>query len=120
MTRYWSMKRIHFMNSKCAAELFFWSAAKGYLAFMQRVIDKDESLPAIRGGLNATSKHDSMTALHLACKYGRENSVELLLKTECDVNKVTKSGKHALSIAIEKGNINIVKLIVQVLLFEIH
>ena len=70
-------------------------------------------LPYIKGGVNAVSKHDSMTPLHLACRHHQTSVVDLLLQhQDVQVNKLTKQGKHSISIAAEKGYNDIVKLLV--------
>ena len=76
-------------------------------------IQPQVKLPYIKGGVNAVSKHDSMTPLHLACRHHQTSVVDLLLQhQDVQVNKLTKQGKHSISIAAEKGYNDIVKLLV--------
>ncbi len=73
--------------------------------------------PLIKNGLNAISKVDGMTPIHIASKHGQVNIIRLflgLIKYGLDINKITKSGKHAITIACKRGNTQIIRLLVEV------
>ena len=119
-TIFFTLKKLHFIDSKSCAELLFWSCARGYSAFLQHFVanlnksnDIELRLPTIRYSLNAISKIDAMTALHIASKHNQYDIVRMLLShKQTDINKLTKSGKHALIIAAQRGNHRIVDLLI--------
>eukprot|EP01083_Nonionella_stella_P125022 377919_1 len=111
-----TLKKLHFINSKSCSELLFWSCARGYDAFLKHFItNMNQSchiqikLPSIKHNLNAVSKIDAMTSLHIASKHNQLHIVKILLtQPTIDVNKLTKSGKHAITIATQRGHYDIV------------
>jgi len=103
-TLLWVLRRLHDMDSKRAAELLFWSAARGYTKFITRVV-AGRDIPAMRESINVTSKNDNMTALHIACRHKQLEVLQQLLCVEdLNVNKLTKSGKHAVIFCIEQNS----------------
>eukprot|EP01083_Nonionella_stella_P239408 837921_1 len=114
-----TLKKLHFIDSKSCCELLFWSCARGYDAFLKHFItNMNQSchiqikLPSIKHNLNAVSKIDAMTSLHIASKHNQLHIVKILLtQPTIDVNKLTKSGKHAVTIAAQRGNYDIVSAI---------
>lgn len=63
---------------------------------------------------NAEDK-ESMTPIHYAVKFEREEIVKFLLETnsQIDINKINKMGMTPLHFAVFTGNINIVKLLLE-------
>ena len=110
------LKKLHFINSKSCGELLFWSCARGYTAFLNHFINNIDNnkniqllLPPIKYSLNAISKIDNMTSLHIASKHNQLEIIKILLShPQIDINKLTKSGKHSLIIAAEKSNFKII------------
>jgi len=100
------LRRAHDLNRKKAAELFFWATAQGFSEYVRRIISGDfYDHPGMKGGLNVTSRKDDMTALHIACRHSQLNALHLLLAADgVDVNKKTKSGKHAITFAVDQGD----------------
>ena len=120
-TIFFTLKKLHFLDQKSCGELLFWSCARGYGAFVRHFmanIDRSASrssaavslrLPFIKRHLNAVSKVDDMTSLHIAAKHNQRDIVELLLShPTVDVNRLTKSGKHAVIIAAQRSNYEVV------------
>lgn len=115
-TIFFTLKKLHFLDQKSCGELLFWSCARGYDAFVRHFmanIDKSHSsslrLPFIKRHLNAISKVDDMTSLHIAAKHNQLHIVQLLVShPTVDVNRLTKSGKHAVIIAAQRSNYEIV------------
>ena len=62
---------------------------------------------------NQTTLVEKITPLMLATSYGNKKSVELLLDNRADINAQRKDGATALQLAIENGNIDIAKLLLQ-------
>jgi len=104
----WALRRLHKMDMKSAADLFFWSSERGYTKFILRVI-AGNGIPQFKGGLNVTSsKKDGMSAVHFACRYNQLEALHLLMAADkVNMNKLTKSGKHPLIFAIEHNRLNL-------------
>ena len=79
------------IDAKNAFELFLWSSTHGFAAFVERVIRADaDALPQFAAGVNATSKNDRVTALHLAAQHNQVLCIEMLLSAGAEPNKTTK------------------------------
>jgi len=104
----WALRRLHKMDMKSAADLFFWSSERGYTKFILRVI-AGTGIPPLKGGLNVTSaKKDGMGAVHFACRNNQLETLHLLMAAnKVNMNKLTKSGKHPLTIAIEHNSLDL-------------
>jgi ankyrin repeat protein len=59
------------------------------------------------GGINAVSKNERVTGLHLASQNGQLNVVQLLLAAGAESNKPSKTGRTPLSMAAEKGHLEV-------------
>jgi hypothetical protein len=101
------------IDAKNAFELFLWSSTHGFSAFVERVIRGGDDLPQFASGVNATSKNDRVTALHLASQHNQLICVEMLLAAGAEPNKTTKSGRTPMSLAAERGNIPVLKALLE-------
>lgn len=67
----------------------------------------------INNGANITSNEDGYNALTWAIDLGYEDTVELLLQTDIDVNAIDKTGKHPLTYAnSHPDRINIINMLI--------
>jgi len=108
---FWIFKRLHDAQiPKNFSELFFWSCAKGYIQYISNICIQSDKINILKSGINAKSKVDDMTAVHICCRHSQLKVLKTLIKnTSIDINRLTKSKKHPIQLAIEKKDLNIVR-----------
>ena len=72
-----------------------------------------DTIPMQHSANVSISGPNGMTALHLACKEGGADFVELLLRHDADVNIANANGATALHLACYKGYADVVELLLQ-------